>query len=50
MSNLSDRMAGKTKQVTGKLTDNKKLQVEGKVQEKKADVKQKFDDVKSDIN
>lgn len=49
MSNLSDKVKGKTKQAAGKVTDNKKLQVEGKVQEKKADVKQNIKEISNDI-
>ena len=33
MSSTSDKISGKSKQVVGKVTDNKELQAKGKVQE-----------------
>lgn len=45
MSNLTDKISGKAKEVAGKVTDDKKLEVEGKVQQGAADAKQKASDV-----
>lgn len=40
MSGLSDKISGEAKQVAGKVTDNKKLQVEGKVEKAKGEIKE----------
>ena len=57
MGELSDKMAGKAKQAIGKVTDDKKLQTEGKGQEKVAAAEKKIKqtgkrvtDVIDDIN
>ncbi len=42
MSSTSDRISGKSKQVVGKVTNNKRLEVKGKVQETKGVVKNKI--------
>jgi uncharacterized protein YjbJ (UPF0337 family) len=39
MSSNADKFKGKTKQVVGKATDNKKLQAKGKVQETRGNLK-----------
>ena len=39
MSSTSDRMSGKTKQAVGKMTNNKELQLKGKIIETKGKVK-----------
>ncbi len=43
MSSTSDKMSGKAKQVAGKMTDNKKMQAKGKMQEMKGDMKAHMD-------
>lgn len=44
MSGLSDKIAGKAKQVIGVASDDKELEGEGKGQEAKGDLKQKATD------
>ncbi|MBL8159422.1 CsbD family protein [Candidatus Saccharibacteria bacterium] len=39
MSGTTDKMAGKAKKTIGKMTDNKKMQAEGKTQETKGKMK-----------
>jgi uncharacterized protein YjbJ (UPF0337 family) len=39
MSGLTDKISGEAKDVAGKVTDNKKLQAEGKLQKARGDVK-----------
>ena len=39
MSSNADKFKGKTKQAVGKVTDNKKLQAKGKIQEAKGSLK-----------
>lgn len=43
MSPEMEKMTGKAKQVGGKLTDNKKLEAKGKIQEVKANAKGSVD-------
>lgn len=45
MSELSDKLAGKAKQAAGKVSNDKKLQAEGKAQELKADAQKHANDV-----
>jgi len=42
MSSTSDKISGKTKQAVGKMTDNKKLEAKGKVEETKGEMKSKI--------
>jgi uncharacterized protein YjbJ (UPF0337 family) len=42
MGSTSDKINGKTKQVVGKITNNKELEVKGKAEEIKGKVKSKI--------
>lgn len=42
MSSTSDKISGKTKQVVGKVTNDKKLEAKGRVEETKGNVKSKI--------
>jgi len=44
MNSKADKFSGKTKQVVGKATDNKKLQAKGKAQESSGKAKDKLKD------
>jgi uncharacterized protein YjbJ (UPF0337 family) len=46
----TDKLAGKTKEVIGKVTNNKELEVKGKIQSTKADIDQKVTDIKNDAS
>ena len=50
MSGLSDKISGKGKQAVGKLTDDRKLQAEGKSEEVIGSLKQKFDGITQTVN
>jgi len=39
MGNTTDKFSGKAKQTAGKMTDNKKLEAKGKIQEAKGNMK-----------
>ncbi len=41
MSDMTDKMAGKAKETTGRATGNRKLEAKGKMQHGMADMKQK---------
>ncbi len=47
MSELGDKIAGKAKQAAGKITDDKKLQAEGKAQELKGKAESAVNDAKA---
>lgn len=49
IKNTNDKVAGKAKEVIGKMTDDKGLELEGKVQATVADVKIHVSDAKKDI-
>jgi uncharacterized protein YjbJ (UPF0337 family) len=46
----SDKLAGKTKEVIGKVTNNKELEIKGKVQSTMADIDQKATNLKNDAS
>lgn len=46
----TDKLSGKTKEVVGKVTNNKELEVKGKIQSTKADIDQKATDLKNDVS
>ena len=50
MSGMSDKLSGKAKQAAGKMTDNKKLQAEGKAQEIKGKTKDAVADAQMDMS
>ncbi|HZS38964.1 MAG TPA: CsbD family protein [Polyangia bacterium] len=49
MGEIIDKVKGKMKQVEGSITGDRGKQVEGIVEEKKGDLKGKFEDLKRDI-
>ena len=46
LRNKFDQASGKTKETAGKVTDNERLEAEGRVQHDKAEVAEDIDDVK----
>lgn len=44
MSDTTDKMSGKAKEMTGKVTGNRKMELKGKLQHDTADLKQKAKD------
>lgn len=46
----TDKLSGKTKEVVGKVTNNKELEVKGKIQSTMADIDQKATDLKNDAS
>ncbi|MFB9310636.1 uncharacterized protein YjbJ (UPF0337 family) [Agromyces hippuratus] len=46
IGNTADRMTGKVKEGIGKMTDNERLEAEGKADQVKADAKKAADKVK----
>ncbi len=49
MGELIDKFKGRAKQVFGALTGDRRRQTEGVVDEKKGDVKGRFEEIKQDI-
>ena len=47
--NAKDKVMGKTKEAMGKATGHEETELRGKLQSKKADLKDKFDDTKEKI-
>ena len=50
MSGMSDKLSGKAKQAAGKMTDNKKMQAEGKAQEMKGHTHDAINDGKMHVS
>jgi len=48
VKNTAEKMAGKAKEATGKVTDNEKLENEGKLDQAKADLKEAGEHLKDD--
>ena len=48
MSDMTDKVSGKAKEVTGKVTGNRKMELKGKVQHDTADLRQKAKDTMDD--
>ena len=46
ISNAAEDLTGKAKEATGKVTDNERLEAEGKADQSKADLKQAGENVK----
>ena len=46
MENTAEDLKGKTKEAAGKVTDNERLEAEGKMDQAKADLKNAGEDVK----
>ena len=49
MGEIIDKTKGKAKQVVGSVTGDRAKQMEGVVEEKKGDLKGKFEDIKQDV-
>lgn len=49
MKNAAEKATGKTKEATGKATDNERLEAEGKGDQTKADVKNVAEDAKDKL-
>jgi uncharacterized protein YjbJ (UPF0337 family) len=47
--NMKDKVIGKTKEAVGQATGSEETELKGKLQSKKADFKEKFDDSKEII-
>ena len=45
VQNANDKLAGKVKETVGKATGNDKMELKGKVQSAKADIKGKIQDI-----
>lgn len=50
MENAAERLKGKAKEGIGKLTDDERLEAEGKAEQMKADVKQAGEKVKDAVD
>ena len=48
--NIGEKMKGKAKKTGGRLTDNERLEAEGKAEETKADAKQAGEKIKDTFN
>ena len=48
VKNTAEKMAGKAKEAAGKVTDNEKLENEGKLDQAKADLKEAGENLKDD--
>jgi len=49
VKNTAEKMAGKAKEATGKVTDNEKLENEGRMDQAKADLKEAGENLKDDV-
>jgi len=49
IKNTKDKVVGKAKEAFGKATGSEEMELKGKIQSKKADVKETFDDTKEKI-
>jgi len=49
VENAKDKIAGKIKEVVGKATDNEQLELKGKIQSSKPDLKEKSEELKENI-
>jgi uncharacterized protein YjbJ (UPF0337 family) len=49
LNNAKDDMTGKAKEAAGKVTDNERLEAEGKTDQSKADLKQAGEKVKDAV-
>lgn len=50
MKGMGDKLSGKAKHAAGKMTDNKKMQAEGKAQEIKGHAKAKMDEARTNMS
>ena len=49
LKNAKDKVVGEVKEATGKVTGNDELELKGKIQSSKADVKKKAGEIKENI-
>lgn len=49
LENGKDKLVGKVKETTGKVTGNEELELKGKLQAMKADIGNKMEDMKEDV-
>lgn len=49
LKNAKDKVVGEAKEAIGKVTNNEELELKGKVQSTKADVKKKSRDIKENV-
>lgn len=49
IKNVKDKIAGETKEFIGKATDNEELELKGKIQSSKSDLKEKASKTKDSI-
>ena len=49
VENVKDKVVGKIKETAGKVTDNQEIELKGKLQYQKGDLKEKLDQVKDNI-
>lgn len=49
MGNMMDKISGKAKETIGKATDNRKLELKGKIQQGKASLKDKAEHIGEEI-
>jgi len=49
IKNAKDKVVGETKEAIGKATNNKELEVKGKIQSVKADINIKAEKIKDDV-
>jgi uncharacterized protein YjbJ (UPF0337 family) len=49
IKNAKDKIVGETKEAIGKVTNNKEMEVKGKIQSIKADVNIKAEKIKDDV-
>ncbi|PKM68736.1 MAG: CsbD family protein [Firmicutes bacterium HGW-Firmicutes-19] len=49
IKNAKDKIVGETKEAIGKVTNNKEMEVKGKIQSIKADVNIKTEKIKDDV-
>ena len=49
LANTKDKVLGEIKEAAGKITGNEQLEMKGKIQSSKADLKSKVDDVKEGL-
>lgn len=50
LENAKDKVVGEIKEATGKITGNERLELKGKIQSSKADLKTKVYEVQDDIS
>jgi uncharacterized protein YjbJ (UPF0337 family) len=49
LENAKDKILGELKEAAGKVTDNEEMELKGKIQSSKSDIKEKAEEVKEGI-